>query len=61
MTHDTSYQKIDVHAHAFPPQFIKALAKNPPRPLDIRSNWERDESRFLGEMCLGSGLIFAIQ
>ena len=42
--------RIDVHAHAFPPEFMKALRKNPPRPLEIRSNWEWDESRFLRDM-----------
>ncbi|HLN88201.1 MAG TPA: amidohydrolase family protein [Candidatus Limnocylindrales bacterium] len=42
--------RIDVHAHAFPPEFMKLLRKNASRPLDIRSNWEWDESRFLGEM-----------
>ena len=29
---------------------MKTLRSNPPRPLDIRSNWEWDESRFLAEM-----------
>jgi aminocarboxymuconate-semialdehyde decarboxylase len=42
--------RIDVHAHAFPPAFMKALRNSPPRPLDIRTNWEWDESRFLAEM-----------
>ncbi len=42
--------RIDVHAHAFPPEFMKLLRKNAARPLDIRANWEWDESRFLGEM-----------
>ncbi len=41
---------IDVHAHAFPPAFMEALRKNASRPLDIRTNWEWDESRFLSEM-----------
>ena len=41
---------IDIHAHAFPPEFMKLLRSRPPRPLDIRSNWEWDESRFLSEM-----------
>lgn len=50
MAEDTGHPKIDVHAHAFPPEFMKVLRKNPPRPLDIRSNWEWDESRFLREM-----------
>ena len=43
-------QAIDVHAHAFPPAFMKALRKSAPRPLDIRNNWEWDEGRFLSEM-----------
>jgi aminocarboxymuconate-semialdehyde decarboxylase len=42
--------RIDVHAHAFPPEFMKRLRKDAPRPLDIRANWEWDEGRFLGEM-----------
>ena len=42
--------RIDVHAHAFPPAFMKTLRSSPPRPLDIRKNWEWDESRFLAEM-----------
>jgi aminocarboxymuconate-semialdehyde decarboxylase len=42
--------RIDVHAHAFPPAFMKTLRSRPPRPLDIRNNWEWDESRFLAEM-----------
>jgi predicted TIM-barrel fold metal-dependent hydrolase len=42
--------RIDVHAHAFPPEFMKTLRSKPPRPLDIRSNWEWDESRFLAEL-----------
>jgi aminocarboxymuconate-semialdehyde decarboxylase len=42
--------RIDVHAHAFPPEFMKTLRSTPPRPLDIRNNWEWDESRFLAEM-----------
>jgi predicted TIM-barrel fold metal-dependent hydrolase len=42
--------RIDVHAHAFPPEFMKLLRKNASRPLDIRSNWEWDETRFLREM-----------
>jgi predicted TIM-barrel fold metal-dependent hydrolase len=41
---------IDVHAHAFPPGFMKTLRKNTARPVDIRNNWEWDEGRFLGEM-----------
>jgi aminocarboxymuconate-semialdehyde decarboxylase len=42
--------RIDVHAHAFPAEFMKTLRSTPPRPLDIRSNWEWVESRFLAEM-----------
>ena len=42
--------RIDVHAHAFPSEFMKLLRKSAARPLDIRSNWEWDESRFLREM-----------
>lgn len=42
--------RIDVHAHAFPPQFMKLLSKNAARPLDIRANWQWDEGRFLSEM-----------
>ena len=42
--------RIDVHAHAFPPVFMKALRNSASRPLDIRNNWEWDESRFLCEM-----------
>lgn len=42
--------RIDVHAHAFPPEFMKTLSSKAPRPLDIRSNWQWDESRFLAEM-----------
>jgi predicted TIM-barrel fold metal-dependent hydrolase len=42
--------RIDVHAHAFPPEFMKTLSSKPPRPLDIRNNWQWDESRFLAEM-----------
>ena len=45
-----SQMRIDVHAHAFPPEFMRTLRSHPPRPLDIRSNWEWDESRFLAEM-----------
>jgi 6-methylsalicylate decarboxylase len=43
-------QAIDVHAHAFPSDFMKTLRKNASRPLDIRTNWEWDESRFISEM-----------
>jgi predicted TIM-barrel fold metal-dependent hydrolase len=43
-------QAIDVHAHAFPPAFMQLLRKNAARPLDIRTNWEWDEGRFLSEM-----------
>jgi aminocarboxymuconate-semialdehyde decarboxylase len=42
--------RVDAHAHAFPPEFMKQLRRNAARPLDIRSNWEWDEGRFLGEM-----------
>jgi predicted TIM-barrel fold metal-dependent hydrolase len=45
-----STHAIDVHAHAFPPEFMKALRKNSARPLDIRKNWEWDEGTFLAEM-----------
>jgi len=45
-----STHAIDVHAHAFPPEFMKALKKSSARPLDIRKNWEWDEGRFLAEM-----------
>ena len=43
-------QAIDVHAHAFPPELMKRLRQTASRPLDIRSNWEWDQSRFLSEM-----------
>lgn len=49
-SHSHGKTRIDVHAHAFPPQFMKTLRSKPPRPLDIRNNWEWDESRFLAEM-----------
>jgi aminocarboxymuconate-semialdehyde decarboxylase len=42
--------RIDVHAHAFPPAFIDILRRRRPRPLDLRSNWQWEESRFLSEM-----------
>lgn len=42
--------RIDVHAHAFPSAFINILRRRLPRPLDIRSHWEWEESRFLSEM-----------
>jgi aminocarboxymuconate-semialdehyde decarboxylase len=42
--------RIDTHAHAFPPEFMKRLRKDTTRPLDVRSNWEWDEGRFLAEM-----------
>lgn len=45
-----SIQAIDVHAHAFPPAFMRVLRKHAARPLDIRDNWEWEESRFLAEM-----------
>ena len=41
---------IDVHAHAFTPRFTNVLKKTVTRPLAIRSIWEWDENRFLGEM-----------
>ena len=41
---------IDIHAHAFTPEFTKVLRKSVSRPLAIRPIWEWDESRFLGEM-----------
>jgi len=47
---DASRVRIDVHAHAFTPEFTRVLRKNVSRPLAIRSIWEWDESRFLGEM-----------
>jgi aminocarboxymuconate-semialdehyde decarboxylase len=46
----SSTQAIDVHAHAFPPEFMKKLKESVSRPLDIRNNWEWDQSRFLSEM-----------
>ena len=49
-SNDQAKTRIDVHAHAFPPEFMKLLRKNASRPLDIRSNWEWDETRFLREM-----------
>jgi len=42
--------RIDVHAHAFTPEFTKLLKKTVSRPLAIRTIWEWDENRFLGEM-----------
>ena len=42
--------RIDVHAHAFTPEFTRVLKKSVSRPLAIRSIWEWDENRFLGEM-----------
>jgi aminocarboxymuconate-semialdehyde decarboxylase len=45
-----SASRIDVHAHAFTPEFTKVLRKSVFRPLAIRSIWEWDEKRFLGEM-----------
>ena len=45
-----SRARIDVHAHAFTPEFTRVLRKSVSRPLDIRSIWEWDENRFLGEM-----------
>jgi predicted TIM-barrel fold metal-dependent hydrolase len=46
----TSAQAIDVHAHAFPPGFMKKVKQSISRPIDIRTNWEWDQSRFLAEM-----------
>jgi aminocarboxymuconate-semialdehyde decarboxylase len=42
--------RIDVHAHAFTPEFTKLLRKTVTRPLAIRDIWLWDENRFLGEM-----------
>jgi len=42
--------RIDVHAHAFPAEFMTLLRKNASRPLDLRSNWQWEENRFLREM-----------
>jgi aminocarboxymuconate-semialdehyde decarboxylase len=42
--------RIDVHAHAFTPEFTKLLRKTVSRPLAIRDIWLWDEKRFLGEM-----------
>ena len=49
-SYDHSKTRIDVHAHAFPPEFMKTLRSKPSRSLDIRTNWQWDESRFLAEM-----------
>ena len=43
-------KKIDIHAHAFPPRYRKALERGLNGPSPIRSNWEWDEERVLGEM-----------
>jgi predicted TIM-barrel fold metal-dependent hydrolase len=43
-------KKIDIHAHAFPLRYRKALEKVLGGPSSIRSNWEWDEGRYLGEM-----------
>ena len=55
--------RIDVHAHAFTPEFTRVLRKSVSRPLAIRSIWEWDENRFLGEMdrweCHVTGSIIA--
>lgn len=45
-----SNQAIDVHAHAFPPEFMKTLRKSASQQPDIRKNWEWDERTFLNEM-----------
>ena len=50
MSNDTRHPRIDVHAHAFTPEFTRVLRKSVSRPLAIRSIWEWDENRFLGEM-----------
>src|SRR4030095_612029 len=42
--------RIDLHAHAFTPEFTKVLRKTVSRPVAIRSIWEWAENRFLGEM-----------
>ena len=42
--------RIDVHAHAFPAEFMTLLRKHASRPLDLRSNWQWEENRFLREM-----------
>ena len=42
--------RVDVHAHAFTSEFTSVLRKSVSRPLAIRSIWEWDENRFLGEM-----------
>ena len=43
-------KRIDVHAHAFPPRYRKALEKVLGGPSSIRSNWEWNEDRYLQEM-----------
>jgi aminocarboxymuconate-semialdehyde decarboxylase len=43
-------KRIDVHAHAFPPRYMKALEKALGRPSSIRSNWEWNEERYLQEL-----------
>jgi predicted TIM-barrel fold metal-dependent hydrolase len=43
-------KRIDVHAHAFPPRYRKALERVLDSPSPIRSNWEWDEDRYLQEM-----------
>ena len=40
--------RIDVHAHAFTPEFTRVLRKSVSRPLAIRSIWEWDEHQILG-------------
>ena len=42
--------KIDIHAHAFPPRYRKAMEKGILGPSPIRSNWEWDEEKQLREM-----------
>ena len=43
-------KKVDIHAHAFPPRYRKALEKVLGGPSSIRSNWEWDEDKYLQEM-----------
>ena len=43
-------KKLDIHAHAFPPLYRKTLEKVLGGPSSIRSNWQWDEERVLGEM-----------
>ncbi len=43
-------KKTDIHAHAFPPRYRKALERSLDGPTPIRSIWEWDEDRYLQEM-----------